>query len=55
MGFDPDAFLDDLPEGTWKSVLFCVEGELTVCNRWLVASKLQDAASVEIEHLIPGG
>jgi uncharacterized protein (DUF488 family) len=52
-GFDPDAFLDDLPEGTKAVALFCVEREPAACHRWLVASKLQDAAGMEIEHLMP--
>jgi uncharacterized protein (DUF488 family) len=52
-GFDPDTFLDDLPEGTETVALFCVEREPAACHRWLVASKLQDAAGVEIEHLMP--
>lgn len=54
-GFDLDAFLDDLPEGIKVVALFCVECEPAACHRWLVASKLQDAADVEIEHLMPFG
>ncbi|MCJ7701424.1 MAG: DUF488 domain-containing protein [Anaerolineales bacterium] len=52
-GFDPRAFLDDLPEGAGVIALFCVEREPAACHRSLVAEKLGDAAGVEIEHLLP--
>ena len=52
-GFDPGAFLNDLPEGTKTVALFCVEREPAACHRSLVADKLRDATGAQIEHLRP--
>lgn len=51
--FDPRAFLDALPAGTNKVVLFCVEREPEACHRSLVAQKLAEQPGVELEHLFP--
>lgn len=52
-GFDPQTFLDDLPEGTSVVALFCVEREPAACHRSLVAERLRRVDGVEVEHLLP--
>lgn len=51
--FDAQAFLDDLPIGAKKVVLFCVEREPTACHRLLLAENLEGTLGVEVEHLLP--
>jgi uncharacterized protein (DUF488 family) len=51
--FDPQAFLDGLPEGTRVAALFCVEREPAACHRSLVADKLSQVDGVKVEHLRP--
>jgi uncharacterized protein (DUF488 family) len=51
--FDPQAFLDELPDGTEVIVLFCVEREPAACHRSLVADRLRSLDQVVIEHLVP--
>ena len=52
--FDPQAFLDELPDGTGVVALFCVEREPVACHRSLVADRLHWMDGVTIEHLLPG-
>ncbi|MFN2235421.1 MAG: DUF488 family protein [Anaerolineales bacterium] len=51
--FDPQAFLDELPDGTEVIVLFCVEREPAACHRSLVAERLQNSNQVVVDHLMP--
>lgn len=51
--FDPQAFLEDLPEETRVVALFCVEREPAACHRSLVAEELSIKTGVEVEHLQP--
>ncbi len=51
--FDPQAFLDDLPEDTSVVALFCVEREPAACHRSLVAERLRRVDGVEVKHLLP--
>ncbi len=52
-GFDPKAFLDELPEGTEVIALFCVEREPAACHRSLVADRLRWMDGVMVENLLP--
>jgi len=52
-GFDPQAFLDELPEGTEVIALFCVEREPAACHRSLVSDRLRWTDGVVVEHLLP--
>ncbi|MBU0511105.1 MAG: DUF488 domain-containing protein [Chloroflexi bacterium] len=52
-GFDPQTFVDDLPEETSVVALFCVEREPAACHRSLVAERLRLIDGVEVEHLLP--
>jgi len=51
--FDPQEFLDGLPEGTGVVALFCVEREPAACHRSLVAERLRQVDWIEVEHLQP--
>ena len=51
--FDPQAFLDELPDGTEVVALFCVEREAAACHRSLVANQLRSLEQVVVEHLVP--
>ena len=53
-GFDPQAFLDELPDGSGVVALFCVEREAAACHRSLVADRLRWLDGVTVEHLSPG-
>jgi uncharacterized protein (DUF488 family) len=52
-GFDPQAFLDELPQGTNVVALFCVERQPAACHRSLVAERLRQVGGAEVEHLVP--
>ena len=51
--FDPQKFLDELPDGTDVIALFCVEREPAACHRLLVAERLQNLNQVVVDHLLP--
>jgi uncharacterized protein (DUF488 family) len=52
--FDPQKFLDELPDGTEVVALFCVEREPAACHRSLVADRLRWLDGVVVENLYPG-
>lgn len=52
-GFDPLAFLADLPDGARVAALFCVERQPAACHRSLVAEALGQVPGVVVEHLLP--
>lgn len=49
--FDPQEFITSLPAETKTLALFCVEQQPAACHRSLLAEKLRQIASLEIEHL----
>lgn len=51
--FDPQSFLDELPEDVENIALLCVEREPAACHRLLVAKKLEKELDIEATHLIP--
>lgn len=53
-GFDPHAFMADLPPGAAVIALMCVEREPAACHRSLLAERLREALGVEVVHLVPG-
>lgn len=52
-GFDPQAFLDDLPREAKRIALFCVEREPAACHRSLLADVLSHSCDVTVRHLLP--
>jgi uncharacterized protein (DUF488 family) len=50
--FDPQAFLDELPDETEVIVLFCVERDPVACHRSLLAERLSCVDQVVVEHLV---
>jgi uncharacterized protein (DUF488 family) len=52
-GFDPNAFLADLPSDAKRIALFCVEREPGACHRSLLADVLSHTSDVTVRHLIP--
>ena len=51
--FDPQVFLEELPQGTKVAALFCVEREPAACHRVLIADQLCALEGVMVEHLFP--
>ncbi len=51
--FTATKFLDAVGPDTRVVVLFCVEREPEACHRWLVARRLAQELSVELEHIKP--
>jgi len=51
--FDPQDFLERLPDGVKTVALCCVERLPEACHRHMVADALQRRFGVEIEHLLP--
>ena len=52
-GFDPQEFLDELPEEADVIALFCVERQPAACHRSLIANRLRWLDRVVIENLLP--
>ncbi len=51
--FEPQTLLDDLGPGEQVIALLCVEREPAACHRSLVAERLAQALSLEVEHILP--
>ena len=51
--FDPQDFLDCLPDEAKTIALCCVERQPEACHRHLVADLLQNAFGMEVDHLLP--
>jgi uncharacterized protein (DUF488 family) len=52
-GFDPQEFLQELPEGAEVVALFCVEREPIACHRSLLAERMGEIDGVTVLHLAP--
>lgn len=51
--FDPQRFLEELPDDCKALVFFCVEREPTACHRSLVAAKLATYLATDVTHILP--